>query len=128
MHLGLASDSLQRQGGVRLRPTAFYNVCRAALIAASQALWVMTGTEQERLRRVQLLELDEAKSAKAFLTDYADDVAFESDTSEEIYETVKTRLAQEAAEEPQIDVEASTWRGHRNLDAQGSSQPRDGRS
>jgi hypothetical protein len=59
----------------------------------------MSGSHEERLRRVQLLELEEAKSAKTFLKDYADDLTLEGDTSEELTGRVNVRLAQEVAKE-----------------------------
>lgn len=90
-HLGLASDSLQRQGGAMLRPGAFYTVCRAALVAASQAIWVMTGTREVRGRRLRLLELEEANSHAQLLQDYAHDDQLEQDTSPEFFTEVREK-------------------------------------
>lgn len=110
-HLGLAGDAIMREGGVRLRPTAFYNVCRAALVAASQAIWVMTGTQGQRLRRVQLLELEEAKSAKEFYKDYVHDVALEGDTSSELVAQMKQALGQREARERELRTRLKPQRG-----------------
>lgn len=98
-HIGLASDALQRKGGVILRPSAFYTVCRGALVAASQAVWVMTGTQTERLRRVRLLEWEETKARRDFFRDYERDPTFESDTSTETAKGVREMLAEFDAHE-----------------------------
>jgi hypothetical protein len=72
-HLGLADDAISREGGGKLRPFAFYTVCRGALVAASQAIWIMTGSRDTRLRRLQLLELAELEGMNSFLRDYTQD-------------------------------------------------------
>lgn len=134
-HLGLAEDTLRRDGGARLRPVAFYTVCRGALVAASQAIWVMSGTREVRLRRVRLLELEETGSFRQFLDDYARDEHLAEDTSPEFVEKLQaktlataerykklnkdlkpqrgdysvTRTLRDAAQEVQGDLEEDRW-------------------
>ncbi|USQ80101.1 hypothetical protein NF556_00090 [Ornithinimicrobium faecis] len=87
-HLGLAADSLEREGGARLRPTAFYTVCRSALVAASQAVWVMTGNRQARLQRVRWCEAEEHLGRSQLLRDYLNESAFQADVSPEFHREV----------------------------------------
>lgn len=134
-HLGLAEDSIRREGGGRLRPMAFYTVCRGALVAASQAIWVLTGSRDVRLRRVRLLELEETYSFREFLNDYVRDEHLAADTSPEFAEELKakaqaaddrykrlkkelkpergeysvTRTLRDAAQEVQKDLREDRW-------------------
>jgi hypothetical protein len=95
-HLGLAEDVLRREGGLRLRPMAFYTVCRGALVAASQAVWVMTGSQQTRLRRIRLLELEEAESFSKFLKDYQLDHHLAEDSTDELAARLQAKASQVA--------------------------------
>lgn len=91
-HLGLAADSLEREGGARLRPTAFYSVCRSALVAGSQAVWVMSGTRQQRLDRVRWCEAEEHLGRTQLLKDYLKEPAFRDDVTDEFHAEAKALL------------------------------------
>lgn len=110
-HLGLASDALQREGGGRLRPSAFYTVCRGALVGASQAIWVLTGSREVRLRRVRLLELDERQKAAEFMKDYTRDPSFEGDTSAELVEKIEAKVDQYEVRARQLRADLKPQRG-----------------
>lgn len=110
-HLGLAEDSIRREGGGRLRPMAFYTVCRGALVAASQAIWVMTGSRDVRLRRVRLLELEETYSFGEFLNDYARDEHLAVDTSPEFSEKVESKAQATADRHKKLRKELNPKRG-----------------
>lgn len=110
-HLGLAEDSIRRDGGGRLRPMAFYTVCRGALVAASQAIWVMTGSREVRLRRVRLLELEETYSFRQFLNDYARDEDLVEDTSREFAEELQAKARATADRHKELRDELRPQRG-----------------
>jgi hypothetical protein len=110
-HLGLAEDSIRREGGGRLRPMWFYTVCRGALVAASQAIWVMTGSRDVRLRRVRLLELEETKSFQEFLNDYARDEHLAEDTSTEFAEKVLAKAQAQADRYKALQEDLKPQRG-----------------
>lgn len=110
-HLGLAEDSIRREGGGHLRPMAFYTVCRGALVAASQAIWVMTGSREVRLRRIRLLELEENYSFREFLNDYARDEHLAEDTSQELVDQVKAKAQATADRHKALQKELKPQRG-----------------
>lgn len=110
-HLGLAEDALRREGGARLRPMAFYTVCRAALVAASQAIWVMTGSRDVRLRRVRLIEREEAGSFKQFLDDYARDEHLHADTTAEFIEGLQRKVTEADQRHKQLTKDLRPKRG-----------------
>lgn len=97
-HLGLADDSLSREGGARLHPFAFQAVCRSALVAASQALWVLTGGRDTRLRRLQLLQIEDTEKALGFLQDYSRDETLVDDVSAEFTAALSERVSSYTAE------------------------------
>lgn len=90
---------------------AFYTVCRGALVAASQAIWVMSGSRDLRLRRVRLLELEEAMSFREFLKDYARDEHLAEDTSPEFAEELQAKAKATADRHRELHKELKPQRG-----------------
>lgn len=90
-HLGLADDAMSRMGGANLRPFALYTLCRGALVAASQAIWVMTGGRDVRLRRLRFVELAELDGMRNFLRDYSNDKSLKDSGSEDVVEKAKNK-------------------------------------
>jgi hypothetical protein len=70
-HLGLGADMTDR--GLTLRPSALFTVTRAALLGASQAVWVLSGGRNERVSRALSIASDEVTLHRTFVRDYADD-------------------------------------------------------
>lgn len=96
-HLGMIGDALQREGSAPFRPTALYTLTRGALVAASQAIWVLTGDRTTRIRRTRLLELEEAKTFSGFLRDYATDVTLPADVEDSFMRSLSTEADRVAA-------------------------------
>ncbi len=114
-HLGLADDALRREGGARLRPVAFFTVCRGALVAAGQAMWVMTGTPDVRLRRVRLVEREEVNSLKVFLDDYVGDESTAGDISPELVRQLRLKAGAAARRSKQLHDELHPRRGEASV-------------
>lgn len=72
-HLGLATDALRREGGYRLRPYAFQSLCRAAMIPAARAVWLQTGSAEDRRRRAYFLAWEDTLGSRTFLSDLTKD-------------------------------------------------------
>jgi len=70
-HLALGADLADN--GLTIRPTSIFTVTRAALLGASQAVWVLSGNREERRYRALAVESDERKQHRGFLQDYASD-------------------------------------------------------
>lgn len=70
-HLGLVAD-LTRDG-LTLRPSSIFTVTRAALLGASQAVWLLSGSREERKYRALSIESDERKQHRGFVNDFARD-------------------------------------------------------
>lgn len=81
-HLLLAADDLTN-ADAPLRPSAFFTVTRAALLGASQSVWILTGSRTERLNRARSVMADERKLHAVFLSDYTKDPALAEDVSAE---------------------------------------------
>lgn len=72
-HLALVADQTQDGTNLRLRPSSPFTVTRAALLGASQAVWVLSGSRSERIRRTLVIAEDERKLHRTFLRDYMND-------------------------------------------------------
>lgn len=70
-HLALGADLAEN--GLKIRPTSIFTVTRAALLGASQTVWVLSGNQEERRFRALSVEYDERKQHRGFLQDYASD-------------------------------------------------------
>ncbi|MEO5317461.1 hypothetical protein PV761_02545 [Arthrobacter sp. CC3] len=68
--LGLVAD-LSKE--LTLRPSSMFTSTRAALLGASQAVWVLTGTREVRQLRALSVANDEYKNHRGFVNDYAKD-------------------------------------------------------
>lgn len=69
-HLALIADL---SSNLTLRPSSLFTVTRAALLAASQTVWVLSGTESERRFRALSVATDEHKNHRSYINDYAND-------------------------------------------------------
>lgn len=69
-HLALIADL---SSNLTLRPSSMFTVTRAALLAASQTVWVLSGTQDERRLRALSVATDEHKNHRAYINDYAND-------------------------------------------------------
>jgi hypothetical protein len=114
-HLGLADDSLQREGGGLLRPFAFYTLCRGALVAASQAIWVMSGSRDVRLRRTRLVELLELEGVLSFLRDYSQDDSLAGLVSEEFLTSLDQRSKDVAERHKALKADLRPARGENSV-------------
>lgn len=70
-HLALGADLMKDE--INLRPTSFFTVTRTALLGASQALWVLSGSREIRIGRAMQVAEDEYKQHRTYLRDYKDD-------------------------------------------------------
>jgi hypothetical protein len=114
-HLALADDCLKREGGARLRPFAFYTLCRGALVAASQAIWVLSGSRDTRLRRIQLVELLELDGLLSFLQDYSRDESLEDTVSAEFLAGVNRRASEVEKRQKSLKAALSPQRGENSV-------------
>lgn len=69
-HLALVADLTNN---LTLRPSSIFTVTRAALLGASQAVWVLTGSREDRQLRALSVLSDEYKNHRGFVNDYAKD-------------------------------------------------------
>jgi hypothetical protein len=70
-HLALGADLVEK--GLTLRPSSIFTFTRAALLGASQAVWVLSGNRDDRRCRALSVESDERKQHRGFVKDYAGD-------------------------------------------------------
>lgn len=70
-HLGLVADLIR--DGLTLRPSSIFTVTRAALLGASQAVWLLSGSREDRRCRALSIESDERKQHRGFVNDFARD-------------------------------------------------------
>lgn len=70
-HLALVADLTK--GGLNFRPSSIFTVTRAALLGASQAVWILGGSRNERRDRALTVAADERKQHKIFLESYSKD-------------------------------------------------------
>src|SRR4051794_23219429 len=66
-HLALMTDLAE--GGLNMRPTSLFTPTRAALLGASQAVWVLSGNRPTRRARALATAEDERGQHRAFLRD-----------------------------------------------------------
>lgn len=83
-HLALMTD-LRGEDGLTMRPTSLYTPARAALLGASQAVWVLGGATRA-IRRARALAIaeDERAQHRKFLWDYTNDAYAKANFSQEI--------------------------------------------
>ena len=70
-HLALGADLVDK--GLTLRPSSIFTVTRAALLGASQSVWVLSGNREDRRCRALSIESDERKQHRGFVKDYSGD-------------------------------------------------------
>lgn len=70
-HLGLGADLAEK--GLTPRPSSLFTVTRAALLGASQAVWVLSGGREDRIYRGLSVASDEMTLHRTFVRDYAGD-------------------------------------------------------
>lgn len=85
-HLDLGADMLQADGVRVLRPHAFYSLTRSALLGAAQALWLLTGNDEQRAIRSLLIVEDEATLQRKHLRADLQDETLAADVSAEFPE------------------------------------------
>lgn len=92
-HLSFGADTLTAEGVTVRRPHAFHTLMRSALMAASQALWVLSGDSTTRTTRSLLVVSDEAKHQTGFLKTLADDQNIMAVASDEYRERIREDLS-----------------------------------
>lgn len=95
-HLGLVAD-LTRDG-LTLRPSSIFTVTRAALLGASQAVWLLSGSREDRRCRALSIESDERKQHRGFVNDFARDDYLRDNQAPDFVEGLD-QLAQRLTEE-----------------------------
>lgn len=115
-HLALMTDLAKDE--LNMRPTSLYTPARAALLGASQAVWVLTGNRETRRARALSIAEDERAKHRTFLWDYANDDYVKDNFSQEFMadlndQTAKlsaeiTRIRELRKEFPKIDSDATT--------------------
>lgn len=107
-HLALLREAVTSPTGIGLRPHAHAAVCRSALVAAGQAIWVMSGTREQRLRRIRLLELDERNAVVQFVRDYTrDEEQLRADTSDAMVAAMRKQVDRFEARKKEIRASMS---------------------
>lgn len=115
-HLALMAD-LSR-GELNMRPTSLFTPTRAALLGASQAVWVLSGNRPIRRARALSIAEDERSKHRAFLWDYAKDEYAKANFSQEFMSDLNSqtdelsaeimRIRKMRKEFPKIDSDATT--------------------
>lgn len=98
-----------------MRPFAFYTLCRGALVAASQAIWVLSGSRDTRLRRIQLVELLELEGLLSFLRDYSRDDSLAGTVSAEFLTNVNRRSGEVENRHKSLRATLSPKRGENSV-------------
>ncbi|ACL42013.1 hypothetical protein Achl_4062 (plasmid) [Pseudarthrobacter chlorophenolicus A6] len=80
-HLALMTDLAREE--LNMRPTSLFTPTRAALLGASQAVWVLSGNRETRRARALSIAEDERSKHRAFLWDYAKDEYAKANFSQE---------------------------------------------
>lgn len=117
-HLALMTD-LPGDEGLNMRPTSLYTPARAALLGASQAVWVLGGgTRATRRARALSIAEDERAQHRRFLWDYTNDAYAKANFSQEVMDEMNdlatkltveiTRIRALQKEHPKIDSDATT--------------------
>lgn len=94
-HLGLAADALRKEDGPSLRPYAFYSLCRAALVPASRAVWLQTGTQKDRVNRALWTGWEESIGPREFFADMQRDETAERDFNPKLFAEIGARVAKQ---------------------------------
>jgi hypothetical protein len=97
-HLAMVADLTK--GGLTLRPSSFFTFTRAALLGASQAVWLLSGSREERRYRALSVRSDERKQHRGFVNDFARDVYVRDNEAPELVAGLDG-LAQELTDEIQ---------------------------
>lgn len=71
-HLSMVADVLGGESPKSF-PTAYQTLCRTAMLGAGQAIWLMTGSAQERIHRSRQVAADERWNYREFLNDWVKD-------------------------------------------------------
>lgn len=116
-HLALMAD-LPGDDGLNMRPTSLATPARAALLGASQAVWVLSGDRATRRARALAIAEDERAQHRKFVWDYTNDEYAKSNFSEEFMTEMNgladkltaeiTRIRELRKEYPKIDSDATT--------------------
>ncbi|PTT67014.1 hypothetical protein [Arthrobacter sp. HMWF013] len=115
-HLALMTDLAQCE--LNMRPTALFTPTRAALLGASQAVWVLSGNRATRRARALAIAEDERSQHRKFLWDYAKDEYAKANFSQEFMTDLNSqadkltaeigRIRELRKEFPKIDSDATT--------------------
>ncbi len=91
-HLAQLADVLTAEG-LGLRPFAPFTLTRSALLAASQAVWLLSGrTRADRLRRSALIYMDEFSNHRTYLNDYKNDERIREDLDPAMVEQIDAKI------------------------------------
>lgn len=82
-HLGLAADL---SGTSSQRASSMFTITRAALLGASQAVWVLSGNREERRLRALSVESDEHRMHRSYINGYAKDSFIRESAPDEVRE------------------------------------------
>jgi hypothetical protein len=115
-HLALMAELAE--GELNMRPTSLFTPTRAALLGASQAVWVLSGNRPTRRARALAIAEDERAQHRRFLWDYTNDEyatghfddGFISDLNNQAAGLTKdiARIRELRKEHPKIDSDATT--------------------
>ena len=111
-HLDLGADLLQADNVTVLRPHAFFSLTRSALLGAAQALWVLSGSPEERAVRSLLIVEDEAANQRRYLNAYLGDPTIEADVSNELLASMRANVDRLSTRIRTVRAELGR-RGHR---------------
>ncbi|MBT2550485.1 hypothetical protein [Arthrobacter sp. ISL-65] len=106
------------RGELNMRPTSLFTPTRAALLGASQAVWVLSGNHVTRQARALAIAEDERSQHRTFLRDYTNDEYAKANFSQDFLEQMNdqtdgltaevTRIRELRKSLPRIDAKATT--------------------
>ncbi|MGX1161021.1 hypothetical protein FBY31_0615 [Arthrobacter sp. SLBN-100] len=115
-HLALMTDLARDE--LNMRPTSVFTPTRAALLGASQAVWVLSGNRATRRARALAIAEDERSQHRKFLWDYAKDEYAKANFRQEFMIDLNSqadklsaeilRIRELRKEFPKIDSDATT--------------------
>jgi hypothetical protein len=115
-HLALMADLARDE--LNMRPTSLFTPTRAALLGASQAVWVLSGNRTSRRARALAISEDERSQHRKFLRDYTNDEYAKENFSQDFMADMKsldddltaeiTRIRELRKALPRIDSDATT--------------------
>ncbi|TSE15015.1 hypothetical protein B1A87_002870 [Arthrobacter sp. KBS0703] len=115
-HLGLMADLARDE--LNMRPTSLFTPTRAALLGASQAVWVLSGNRVTRRARALAIAEDERSQHRTFLRDYTNDAYANANFSKEFMDEMNgltdgltaevSRIRDLRKSLPKIDATATT--------------------